>query len=79
MSNDAPTLCAWHSPIAVNTGTPIHSDSHVVVVPAYGNVSSAMSTMPYMDRCAPVPPTSGNRSMRHDSTPNCSIALRNLR
>eukprot|EP00982_Pelagococcus_subviridis_P002678 20601-Pelagococcus_subviridis.AAC.1 len=30
----APTLCAWHPPIIVSTGTPIHIASHVVVVPA---------------------------------------------
>ena len=36
--------------------------SHVVVVPAYGNVSSAMSTMPYMERWCAVSPASGERS-----------------
>ena len=53
--------------------------SHVVVVPAYGNVSSAMSTMPYMERWCAVSPASGERSTRHDSTPSASIDARNRR
>lgn len=34
-----PTLWACTEPAIVTHGTPIYKDSHVVVVPAYGNVS----------------------------------------
>lgn len=34
VSKDLPTLFAWHCPDRVTTGTPMNSDSHVVVVPA---------------------------------------------
>jgi hypothetical protein len=34
-----PTLCACTEPAIVTHGTPMYKDSHVVVVPAYGNVS----------------------------------------
>lgn len=34
-----PTLCACTEPDIVTHGTPMYKDSHVVVVPAYGNVS----------------------------------------
>lgn len=40
----APTFCAWHRPRSVTQGTPIHSASAVVVVPAYGKGSRPMST-----------------------------------
>jgi hypothetical protein len=32
--SDTPTLQAWQFPLRVTVGTPIHSVSHVVVVPA---------------------------------------------
>lgn len=37
-----PTECAWlcAAGFSVTTGTPMNSASHVVVVPAYGNVST---------------------------------------
>ena len=39
-----PTRPTWLWPKSVTTGTPIQSDSHVVVCPLYGKVSSATST-----------------------------------
>ena len=39
-----PTLCACTDPAIVTHGTPIYKDSHVVVVPAYGNVSKLHET-----------------------------------
>jgi hypothetical protein len=39
LSRLTPTLCAWTEPAIVTHGTPMYKDSHVVVVPAYGNVS----------------------------------------
>ena len=39
VSRLTPTLWAWTEPAIVTHGTPMKRDSHVVVVPAYGNVS----------------------------------------
>lgn len=50
------TRDACERPVSVTTGTPIHRASHVVVVPEYGCVSSAMSTSAYARRCSPCPP-----------------------
>ena len=55
-----PTLCsklrpgldAWLGPSSVIAGTPIHSDSQVVVVPWYGNVSRDTSMSLYRPRCS---------------------------
>ena len=70
--SDTPTLQAWQSPVRVTVGTPIHSVSQVVVVPAEGKTSSAMSNWPYEAKCARLSGIMPDIVIRLDSRPKVS-------
>ena len=62
----------------MTTGTPIRSDSIVVVVPAYGNVSSEISIREYASRCERVDGVTISMSIREGSTPASRKAVEQL-